>query len=364
MSKKSKEKFDRSTLDRRPSKELPSDEVVSPVSLEPMKIPKYAKGKCRHVSDFDKLNRIGEGTYGVVYRARDLRSKEIVALKRIRMEREKEGLPICSVREIGLLLSLKHKNVVTLREVVVGESLDAMFLVMEYCEQDLASLIDNMKSPFTESQVKCIIIQLLQGVEYMHSHFVIHRDLKVSNLLLTDKGCLKIADFGLARTVGSPPKPLTPRVVTLWYRAPELLLGSEIYTTSLDIWSVGCIFGELLINKPLLPGKSEAKQIDLIINLLGTPNESIWPGFYSLPLVKATVLKQQPYNNLKQKLHWLSVNGISLMNDFLTYNPHKRISASKALENPYFSEKPLPIEPRMMPTYPHLRNVTPQASEI
>ena len=243
---------------------------------------------------------------------------------------------------------------------VVGRDLENMFLVMEFCEQDIASLIDNMKVPFTESQVKCIMIQLLDGVEYLHQHYIIHRDLKVSNLLLTDKGCLKIADFGLGRTSGYPPKLLTPTVVSLWYRGPELLFGSSSYTSALDMWAVGCIFGELLSNKPLVPGKSEQQMIELIIKILGTPNETIWPGYSSLPVAKQISIQIQPYNNLKQKFHWLSDAGSLLLNDLLTYDPAKRSTARKARKSVYFGEKPLPVEPAMMPTYPHLRNATPQ----
>ena len=249
---------------------------------------------------------------------------------------------------------------VTLLDVVVGRDLENMFLVMEYCEQDIASLIDHMKVPFTESQVKCIMMQLLDGVEYLHQNYIIHRDLKASNLLLTDKGCLKIADFGLGRSSGFPSKPLTPTVVSLWYRGPELLFGAQYYSSALDMWAVGCIFGELLNSKPLLPGKSEQQMIELIIKLLGTPSESIWPGYSSLPISKQISVRNQPYNNLKHRFHWLSDAGCLLLNDLLTYDPGKRSSARKSRRSLYFREKPLPIEPEMMPTYPHLRNATPQ----
>lgn len=313
-------------------------------------------GSCRSVREFEKLNRIGEGTYGIVYRARDTKSQEIVALKKVRMDKEKDGIPISSLREITLLLRLRHPNIVELKEVVVGSHLESLFLVMSYCEQDLASLLENMDTPFSEAQVKCIVLQLLRGLEYLHHNFMIHRDLKVSNLLMTDKGCVKIADFGLARMYGIPQQPMTPRVVTLWYRAPELLLGTKSQTTALDMWAVGCILAELLAHKPLLPGTSELQQVDLIVQLLGTPNQNIWPGFSQLPLLSQYNLRKQPYNNLKNKFSWLSEAGHRLLNLLLMYDPQRRATAKDSLESSYFKEKPLPCEPELMPTFPHHRN--------
>lgn len=256
------------------------------------------------VTEFEKLNRIGEGTYGVVCeyiyscdnfqwysknlpnkflnfqfrlslpsptadRARDTHSGEIVALKRVRMQQEKDGLPVSGLREIQILKMCQHRNIVKLNEVVVGKSLDSIFISMEYCEQDLASLLDNMTQPFSEAQSKCIILQVLNGLKYLHSHFIVHRDLKVSNLLLTDKGCIKIADFGLARLFSNSEVKMTPNVCTLWYRAPELLFGATTHTTAIDMWAAGCILGELLLHKPLLPSKTEIQQIEMIIDLLG-----------------------------------------------------------------------------------------------
>ncbi|XP_066098552.1 cyclin-dependent kinase 10 isoform X1 [Saccopteryx bilineata] len=313
-------------------------------------------GRCRSVKEFEKLNRIGEGTYGIVYRARDTQTDEIVALKKVRMDKEKDGVPISSLREITLLLRLRHPNIVELKEVVVGNHLESIFLVMGYCEQDLASLLENMPTPFSEAQVKCIVLQVLRGLQYLHRNFIIHRDLKVSNLLMTDKGCVKTADFGLARAYGIPVQPMTPKVVTLWYRAPELLLGTTTQTTSIDMWAMGCVLAELLAHKPLLPGTSEIHQVDLIVQLLGTPSENIWPGFSKLPLVSQYSLRKQPYNNLKHKFPWLSEAGLRLLNLLFMYDPKKRATAGDCLESSYFKEKPLPCEPELMPTFPHHRN--------
>ncbi|KAM7332310.1 cyclin-dependent kinase 10 isoform X2 [Alexandromys fortis] len=327
--------------------------------------PEHRLGRCRSVKEFEKLNRIGEGTYGIVYRARDTHTDEIVALKKVRMDKEKDGIPISSLREITLLLRLRHPNIVELKEVVVGNHLESIFLVMGYCEQDLASLLENMPTPFSEAQVKCIVLQVLRGLQYLHRNFIIHRDLKVSNLLMTDKGCVKTADFGLARAYGVPVKPMTPKVVTLWYRAPELLLGTTTQTTSIDMWAVGCILAELLAHKPLLPGTSEIHQIDLIVQLLGTPSENIWPGFSKLPLAGQYSLRKQPYNNLKHKFPWLSEAGLRLLNFLFMYDPKKRATAGDCLESSYFKEKPLPCEPELMPTFPHHRNkrAAPAATE-
>ncbi|MED6209775.1 hypothetical protein PIB30_058003 [Stylosanthes scabra] len=248
---------------------------------------------CRSVDEFERLNKIDEGTYGVVYRARDKKTGEIVALKKVKMEKEREGFPLTSLREINILLSFHHPSIVDVKEVVVGSSLDSIFMVMEYMEHDLKGLMEAMKQPFSQSEVKCLMIQLLEGVKYLHDNWVLHRDLKTSNLLLNNRGELKICDFGLARQYGSPLKPYTHLVVTLWYRAPELLLGSKQYSTAIDMWSLGCIMAELLSKEPLFNGKTEFDQLDKIFKILGTPNETIWPGFSKLPGVKVNFVKHQ-----------------------------------------------------------------------
>ncbi|XP_062397018.1 cyclin-dependent kinase 11B isoform X3 [Sardina pilchardus] len=333
---------------------LPNSPPLSPVELK-KELPKYlpALQGCRSVEEFQCLNRIEEGTYGVVYRAKDKKTDEIVALKRLKMEKEKEGFPITSLREINTILKAQHPNIVTVREIVVGSNMDKIYIVMNYVEHDLKSLMETMKQPFLPGEVKTLMIQLLRGTRHLHDNWILHRDLKTSNLLLSHKGILKIGDFGLAREYGSPLKPYTPVVVTLWYRSPELLLGAKEYSTAVDMWSVGCIFGELLTQKPLFPGKSEIDQINKIFKDLGSPSEKIWPGYSELPAVKKMTFTEYPYNNLRKRFGaLLSDQGFDLMNKFLTYCPSKRIMAEEALKHEYFRETPLPIEPSMFPTWP------------
>ncbi|KAL6520530.1 hypothetical protein OROMI_032292 [Orobanche minor] len=314
---------------------------------------------CRSVDEFERLNKIDEGTYGVVYRAKDKKTGEIVALKKVKMEKEREGFPLTSLREINILLSFGHPSIVDVKEVVVGSSLDSIFMVMEYMEHDLKALMETMKQPFSQSEVKCLMLQLLAGVKYLHDNWVLHRDLKTSNLLLNNCGELKICDFGLARQYGSPLKPYTHLVVTLWYRAPELLLGVKQYSTAIDMWSLGCIMAELLSKEPLFSGKTEFDQLDKIFKMLGTPNEKIWPGFSELPGVKVNFIKHK-YNLLRKKFPpssftgspILSDAGFDLLNKLLTYDPEKRITAEEALNHEWFREVPLPKSKEFMPTFP------------
>ncbi|XP_068326004.1 cyclin-dependent kinase G-2-like [Pyrus communis] len=314
---------------------------------------------CRSVDEFERLNKIDEGTYGVVYRAMDKKTKEIVALKKVKMEKEREGFPLTSLREINILLSLHHPSIVDVKEVVVGSNLDSIFMVMEYMEHDLKALMETKKQPFSQSEVKCLMLQLLAGVKYLHDNWVLHRDLKTSNLLMNNQGELKICDFGLARQYGSPLKPYTHLVVTLWYRAPELLLGAKEYSTAIDMWSLGCIMAELLSKEPLFNGKTEFDQLDKIFKILGTPNETIWPGYSKLPGVKVNFVKH-PYNLLRKKFPAtaftgspvLSDAGFNLLNRLLTYDPEERITAGDALNHEWFREVPLPTTKEFMPTFP------------
>ena len=351
------------------------------------------------LSTYEKLGRIGEGTYGVVYRARDKKTNEIVALKKVRMDREKDGVPITTLREVRILQHCcSHENIVHLMRVVQGNQLNNVFLVFEYCEHDLASLLDNMRQPFLESESKCLIVQLLKAVEYLHDRWIMHRDLKLSNLLLNNRGELKLCDFGLARSFeptregeedeeeedgerdvaegkdrsdrdddqngrkrrrrGKRQICYTPKVVTLWYRAPEVLFGDDAYTASIDIWAAGCVLAEFLKHDPLFPGKTEVTQLELIFKLLGAPNERIWPGWSKLPNVGTTLVPEQPYNYLEHEFPNLHQSGIDLLNAMLTYDPKRRCSAKDALAHSYFKTQPRPKLKSEMPSFPTLHSRT------
>ncbi|CAG8664810.1 15257_t:CDS:2, partial [Funneliformis mosseae] len=324
------------------------EKIIKPAPAPP---PPMLAG-CRSVDNYEKLNRIEEGAYGVVFRARDKTTGEVVALKKLKLDKEKNGFPITSLREVHTLLLAKHPNIVNVREIVVGETLTQIFIVMDFIEHDLKSLMEDMQVPFLQSEVKTIMLQLLSAVAMLHDNWIIHRDLKTSNLLLNNRGQIKVADFGLARKYGSPLGPMTELVVTLWYRAPELLLGTKKYSTAVDMWSVGCIFGELVNKEPLLPGRTEIDQLTKVFKLLGMPNEKIWSGFSKLPHAKNIPFIKQPHNTLRSRFPYLTENGFDLMAKLLTYDPSKRITAEEALKHPYFTESPLPKDPEMFPTWP------------
>lgn len=265
---------------------------------------------CRPVTSYTKGEKLGEGTYGSVYQARDKVTGRIVALKRVKEKTfEREGMPQTSLREVALLRKLQHPHIVSLVEVVVGSKLDSIFLVFEYCSFELAQLVDTLPSAFPLCEIKCVVKQLLEALAHLHANGVMHRDLKLSNLLLSDEGNVKLCDFGLAREYYAPSKgeresSYTPRVVTLWYRAPELLFGATRYGPSVDLWSVGCILGELLLHRPLLPAQNEVKQLEMICELLGTPTSAIWPDLDCLPHYPQLKdgLPEQPYNDLGVRL--------------------------------------------------------------
>ena len=328
-----------------------------------------------------RTETLGEGTYGVVFKARDSQTGDIVALKKIKLELEDEGVPSTALREISVLKTLKHPNIVRLLDVEHGEN--RLYLAFEFVDQDLKKHLDKTrKSPLDQRLVASFVMQLLRGIDYCHSHGVIHRDLKPGNILIDVEGNLKIADFGLARAFAVPIKAYTHEVITLWYRAPEILLGSRQYSLGVDMWSVGCIFAEMIRRRPLWvrasdlleammftslspslslsqthslnhlyhvltilflfsihssiqAGDSEIDMIFKIFQLLGTPNEGTWPGVNALPDFSEAFPKW-PRQLLTKKCPALETPGLELLKLLLTYNPAQRVSAKKALQHPYF----------------------------
>lgn len=255
----------------RPSKRRRlSNENIPTTSEEERKLLRFsAPGwqPCRSVERFDRLNRIEEGSYGFVSRAKEEATGEIVAIKRLKLDAARDGgFPLTALREIQCLRAARHRHVVDLREVVVGGSgTGDVYLVMEFLEHDLKTLQEDMDEPFLPSEVKTLLLQLGSAVEFLHDHWILHRDLKTSNILMNNQGEIKLADFGMARFCGDPaPTNLTQLVVTLWYRSPELLLGTTTYDSAVDMWSIGCVFGELLSKKPLLQGKNEVDQLSKV----------------------------------------------------------------------------------------------------
>jgi len=283
---------------------------------------------------YEKMEKVGEGTYGVVYKARDRVSGEIVALKKTRLESEDEGVPSTALREISLLRELSHPNIVDLKDVIHSDQ--KLYLVFEFLDQDLKKYMDAVGKKLKPMLVKSYLFQLLQGITFCHRRRVLHRDLKPQNLLIDRHGNLKLADFGLARAFGVPIRTYTHEVVTLWYRAPEILLGGKQYATAVDIWSIGCIFAEMVMRVPLFPGDSEIDELFRIFRTLGTPTEEMWPGVSAYRDFKPSFPKWAP--RPLSRVVELEADGLDLMAQMLVYEPGKRISAVEAMKHPYFDD--------------------------
>ncbi|CAK9300352.1 unnamed protein product [Gordionus sp. m RMFG-2023] len=284
-----------------------------------------------------KIEKIGEGTYGVVYKAKNKLTGQYVALKKIRLEAEDEGVPSTAIREISFLKELKHPNIVTLESVLLDEK--RLFLVFEFLSMDLKKYLDSIPKgeELDLKLIKSYLYQIFLGIVFCHKRRIIHRDLKPQNLLIDEHGGIKIADFGLARAIGIPIRTLTHEVVTLWYRAPEILLGSAKYSGAIDIWSIGCIFAEMINMKPLFHGDSEIDQLFRIFRILSTPNETTWKGVTNLPDFKLTFPNWKNFA-LPGIMKNSDEEGLDLLKKTLIYDPSNRISAKQALIHPYFDD--------------------------
>ena len=293
----------------------------------------------RRICKYQKLSKIGEGTYGVVYKAKDLQTNELVALKKIRLKPEEEGIPSTAIREISLLKELYQLNIVNLLDVI--HTSKKLTLVFEYCDSDLKKIMDGLKGEkLPIDTVKLYLYEMLKGINYIHKHKILHRDLKPQNLLINTNGVLKICDFGLARGFGVPIRIYTNEVVTLWYRAPDILLGSKMYDTSVDIWSIGCIFAEMILGIPMFLGKNENEQLDRIFNLLGTPNDNEYPWLKESPewngYINSETFKKYEKQDIRKIYPNINDNdSYDLLEKRIVFDPDKRISAEEALKHPY-----------------------------
>ena len=357
----------------------------------------------RSVEAYEKIEQVGEGTYGEVFMARSRDDSSLVALKKVKLEGEREGFPITAIREIKILKSLNHDNVINMKEIVTSKNKSSIYMVFEYMDHDLTGLAGREGIKFSIPQIKCYMQQLLTGLNYCHLNNILHRDIKGANLLIDNNGVLKLADFGLARSCAlENSRALTNRVITLWYRPPELLLGTQAYGPAVDTWSAGCIFAELLLGKPILQvrvspdtrssfrvpspakpssesrreykqtdprsrrltalpllflfcfaqGKSETEQLDLIFKLCGTPTEEDWPGIASLPWAKTILPTKKTYpRRVQEVFRRAPPSARDLVERFLTLDPEKRVTARDALDSDYFWEEPLPCKPGDLPKY-------------
>uniref|UniRef100_A0AC35TGF1 Protein kinase domain-containing protein n=1 Tax=Rhabditophanes sp. KR3021 TaxID=114890 RepID=A0AC35TGF1_9BILA len=297
----------------------------------------------RRINEFDASGRIGEGTYGVVFKARWAKMNCDVALKKIKIDKDLEGVPSTCLREVSLLKELSHPNVVKLYDAIYLET--RLFLVFEFIDNDLKNVIKKIKNrKIPLPYIKSFAHQLLNALAYCHARRVLHRDLKPQNLLVTNSGTIKLADFGLARSISLPARNYTHEVVTLWYRAPEIILGADFYSTGVDVWSLSLILLECYTGQALLPGDSEIDQLYKIFKMFGTPNNSIWPGVeryrdYSVTFPQWTRIK------LSDKVENLPTDFEEFLEAMLVYNPRERMFVSAGLRHYFLRAMDKDLEP-------------------
>lgn len=287
------------------------------------------------------VKALGQGTWGVVHMAKQIGTDRICAIKKIRSDRAEEGINFTAVREIKLLREFKHPNIIELIDCFTTPDM-AVALVYECAHTDLEKILTNKAISVSMADVKQHLFSLLTAVAACHDRWILHRDLKPDNMLFLKDGTMKLADFGLARMYGTPKTRLSPQAITLWYKPPELLLGASEYSSSADMWSVGCIFAELLLRRPFLQGKnSDISQLDTIFTVFGTPNETNWPDYETLPLCSRGLEWDDttpiPFDEIFTAA---PKDAISLLRSILTLDPNMRFTASQCLDHPYFSNDP------------------------
>lgn len=303
--------------------------------------------KYRHGSIWSRELQVGEGTYGKVYKARNSETGKMAALKRLRLESERDGVPITAIREVKLLQALRHPGIVSLREMMVETG--SIYMAFEYMDHDLAGILAHPDLTLTNGQKKYLFKQMLSGLAYLHHRGVLHRDIKGSNILIDNNGVVKIADFGLARTVdlSNPFAHYTNRVITLWYRPPEILLGATVYSDGVDVWGLGCLLVELFTKRAIFQTQDEIAQLNAVFDIMGTPTCETWPELESMPWYrlmmpsKDTPAKSNRFSELYSET-LPTFNCLDLAGKMLSVNPKARISAQGALDHEYFVEDPAP----------------------
>ncbi|CCD61395.1 Cyclin-dependent kinase 17 [Caenorhabditis elegans] len=281
---------------------------------------------------YEKLDKLGEGTYATVFRGRSILTNKFVALKEIRLEQE-EGAPCTAIREVSLLRNLRHANVVTLHDIIHTDRL--LTLVFEYVDRDLKQYMDSCNNAMQMNNIRLFLYQLLRGLAYCHQRRVLHRDLKPQNLLITAKGELKLADFGLARAKSVPTKTYSNEVVTLWYRPPDVLLGSTDYSTHIDMWGVGCILFEMIAGRALFPGGTPTEQLGLIFRTLGSPRPDRHPTICEKPTFYPYANRHYNPDPLCRQIPRIDAHGFELLMKFLQYEGKDRVSAAEAVKHPF-----------------------------
>lgn len=295
--------------------------------------------------DYDILVKCGEGTYGCVYKAKHKKTGQLVALKKVVNVPKEDGSPV----ELKYLLQLcSARNVVKLRDYFWSKE-GQLCLCFEYMAYDLWRLMSGPSIAFDMLQIKCVMKQMLEGLYQCHSQGIMHRDIKPSNLLINSEGILKLADFGLTTSFLSG-NYLSNNVVSLYYRPPELLMGSHVYGPEIDMWSVGCILIEMITNNYLFAGANEKEQLDLIFQVFGTPSEESWPGISRLPgWGTVDTSRQYPIRELREIFNFLSPDALDLVSRMMTMDPKQRITSWEALQHPWFWTSPLPCPPCLLP---------------
>ncbi|KAG5367700.1 Serine/threonine-protein kinase BUR1 [Yarrowia sp. C11] len=324
---------------------------------------------CSNVTEsYKPLGKIGEGTFGEVFRAEQITTKRHVALKKILLHSEKEGFPVTALREIRILKLLRHENVIPLVDLAVErgdqskKERGCVYMVTPYMDHDLAGLLGNQSVQLAPAHIKCYMLQLLEGIGYLHAKKFLHRDIKAANILVNDQGILKLADFGLARgydgpapnsrTAGVNTENLTAMVVTRWYRPPELILGDRKYTTAIDMWGIGCVFGEFFTRKPIFPGASDIDQGSKIFQAVGVPTEDTMPGWSVLPGAQnSNIWGTDATNKLDKLFGRLSKDGLDFLKGLLLLDPTKRLTAIGGKNHAYFKTEPLPCQPHELPKW-------------